>query len=211
MIDRRTMLSLGSGAAVVLIAARAEAQPRPPAGNVTALTGKASALADGAGERTLARGDPVQLAEMVQTAAQSRLGLQLGQRTIVNLGPSTKLKLDPHIVDAGGTFDLVEGSMLFEHTRPKGTAPGRAEIRSPYGLIAVRGTRFWAGINRGVFGVFVVDGQVDVSASGRTVSLAPGWGSDIAHPGAAPTQARAWPVPRQREIYMETLGFIPRR
>lgn len=211
MIDRRTMLGLGSGAAAALIADPAAAQPRPAAGNVTTLTGKASALADGAAERALAKGDPVQLAELVQTGAQSRLGLQLGQRTIVNLGPSTRLKLDPHIVDAGGTFDLVEGSVLFEHTRPKGTAPGRAEIRSPYGLIAVRGTRFWAGINRGVFGVFVVEGNVDVSAAGRTVSLAPGWGSDVTRPGAAPTEARVWPVPRQREIYMETLGFVPRR
>ena len=210
MIDRRTMLGLGSGAAAALIADPAAAQPRPAAGNVTTLTGKASALADGAAERALAKGDPVQLAELVQTGAQSRLGLQLGQRTIVNLGPSTRLKLDPHIVDAGGTFDLVEGSMLFEHTRPKGSAPGRAEIRSPYGLIAVRGTRFWMGINRGSFGVFVTEGRVDVSAAGDTVALMPGWGTDIARPGQRPSRPRAWPVERQREIYLHTLGVVPR-
>lgn len=209
MIDRRHVL--GAAGAFAATFAGAGASTARPAGNVTSLTGRATAVAGNGAERRLGLADPVALAELVQTAAESRLGLKLGATTLVNLGPSTRLKLDPFLVDAGGTFDLVEGSMLFEHVRPRGSPPGKAEIRSPYGLLAVRGTRFWAGINRGRFGVFVVEGKVDVSGGGRSVSLLAGWGTDVTRPGAAPASPRAWPVERQREIYRLTLGAVPRR
>ena len=70
--------------------------------------------------------------------------------------------------------------------------PGPIEIRSPYGLIAVRGTRFFAGLSNKVFGVFVEEGSVTVSAGGRQVIVGAGQGTDIARPGARPTDPRRW-------------------
>jgi ferric-dicitrate binding protein FerR (iron transport regulator) len=83
--------------------------------------------------------------------------------------------------------------MLFE--RPART-PSKVQIRSTFGLIAVRGTRFFAGPSNDVFGVFVEQGRVTVSAAGKSVTVRAGQGTNIARPGAAPTAPAPWKEPR---------------
>jgi ferric-dicitrate binding protein FerR (iron transport regulator) len=96
------------------------------------------------------------------------------------------------------SFTLEAGAVLFD--RPSGK-PAPVQIRSPFGLIAVRGTRFFAGPSAGVFGVFVQRGSVTVTAAGREVVLLMGQGTDISHPGDKPTTARRWRDPRIREAF----------
>ena len=84
--------------------------------------------------------------------------------------------------------------MLFD--RPEGSPPVPLRIRSTFGLIAVRGTRFFAGPSNDVFGVFVERGVVTVSAANKTVTVRTGQGTNIAYPGAAPTAPAAWGAPR---------------
>ena len=74
----------------------------------------------------------------------------------------------------------------------------KVNIRSPFGLISVRGTRVFAGPSRGVFGVFVQHGSVTVTAGGKTVTLEDGFGTDIARRGAAPTPPARWGEERVR-------------
>lgn len=201
MLTRRSLVVLGSAIAVV----------RPPeafaagAGQVIELTGKAVAVAASA-ERPLAVGAAIAVNDLVETAPASRLALQLGTDTFINLGPATKLRIEPHLLDVGGSFELIDGSVLIEHVRAPGREPHKAELKSPYGLIAVRGTRFFAGPSQGRFAVFVAEGRVDVSARNRTVTLEPGRGSDIARPGAAPTPAARWQAARIRAAYVLTTG-----
>ena len=57
--------------------------------------------------------------------------------------------------------------------KPKTAGP--INIRSPFGLISVRGTRLFAGPSKGVFGVFVVNGAVTVAAAGKTVTVQGGF------------------------------------
>ena len=71
-------------------------------------------------------------------------------------------------------------------------------MRSLFGLIAIRGTRVFAGPSNGVFGVFVVHGSVDVTAAGKTVKVDRGFGTNIAKPGDPPTDPAAWKPPRIR-------------
>jgi ferric-dicitrate binding protein FerR (iron transport regulator) len=71
-------------------------------------------------------------------------------------------------------------------------------IRSPFALIAVRGTRFFAGPSNGRFGVFVERGSVAVMAAGQQVVLHDGEGTDVSSPGARPTPVRRWQPPRIR-------------
>ena len=203
MIDRRSVMLLGSGFATGLAATRVMAAES--AGRVTTLTGTARA-SKAAIERTLAAGHDIGVGDLVQTDTGSRLGLMLGKDTRIMLGPSARLLIESHLVDAGGQFELVEGSMYFEHTRPRGTAPKKADVRSPYGLIAVRGTKFFAGFSEGNFGVFVAEGRVDVTSAQRTVVLHPGFGTEIARPGAAPAPARVWPAARIRKSLLLTTG-----
>ena len=66
------------------------------------------------------------------------------------------------------------------------------KIKSPYGLIAVRGTKFFAGPSNGVFAVFVDHGTVVVSAGGSDVVLRAGEGTDLNSRGANPTGVLRW-------------------
>ena len=70
--------------------------------------------------------------------------------------------------EAGG-FELQAGPLLLEHDE-NGPSIG-STVQSPYALIAVRGTRFFAGPSNDVFGVFVATGRVSVQAAGQSVLL----------------------------------------
>ena len=72
-------------------------------------------------------------------------------------------------------------------------------VRSPFGTIALRGTRVFAGPSNGVFGVFVERGVVDFTAGGAAVRLTAGEGSDVRHPGDKPTPPRLWGDERVRD------------
>ena len=69
-------------------------------------------------------------------------------------------------------------------------------VRSPFGLIAVRGTRFFAGPSNGVFSVFVERGAVQVVGVNTWVIVTGGSGTDIAQPGGEPTHPHPWGAAR---------------
>lgn len=188
-VDRRALLGL-AGAAVGAALLPGPAAGAEVAGRVASLSGRAQAEAAGA-IRALAVGEVIHVAETVSTGDDSRLALQLGPATMVNLGARTRLKIDRYLLEAGGELNLISGGVLFDR---KSEGPPRADtvIRSAYGLMAVRGTRFFAGMSRGVFGVFVEHGRVDVTGGGRTVRVTAGLGTDIARRGGRPTAPHRW-------------------
>ena len=89
--------------------------------------------------------------------------------------------------------------MVFD--RPEGLAKIDLTVRTAFGMIGVRGTKFFAGPSRGVFAVFVEHGLVEVSGAGVTRQVAPGQGVEIATPGAAPGEITQWGAARIREAY----------
>jgi ferric-dicitrate binding protein FerR (iron transport regulator) len=185
-----------SGIALVMAALRrADAQTTEPAGTIEEIKGEGFAEARSA-RRTLERNSPVFVADLIGTGAASRLLIHLGEQTRVRLGEQARIIIDRYLIDAGGEFRLEAGAMHFD--RPSGK-PSPIRIRSPYGLIAVRGTRFFAGPSAGVFGVFVERGSVSVTAAEREVVLLMGQGTDIPQPGDKPMTARRWRDMRIRE------------
>jgi hypothetical protein len=166
-----------------------------PAGTIETLRGEA--FAEGPKpRRALQPTAEIFIGDLVETAINSALTMHLGKTTFVKLGALAKFRIDNFVVDAGGTFDLEQGPMLIEHN-----GAGKSEdlhVRSSFGLIAVRGTMFFAGPSNDVFGVFVGTGVVAVTAGGRTVILRPGLGTNIANPGDAPTEPRRWSPGRIR-------------
>jgi ferric-dicitrate binding protein FerR (iron transport regulator) len=164
-----------------------------PVGSVEYVTGEAFAELEST-RRALDRSAPVFLSEEVVTGAASRLGIQLGRKTMVRLGEQARLKIDRFLVDAGGEMTLRSGPLLFDGQ------PRRAgvQIRSPFALIAVRGTRFFAGPSNDRFGVFVERGLVRVTSAGQQVILREGEGTDIALPGTPPTPVKRWSPERIR-------------
>ena len=190
--DRRWFV-LASGAALAGLAPRWANAEAGQAGSVEEIRGDAFAEAR-AVRRPLGPAAPLFIGDNVSTGAVSRLTMHLGRDTTLRLGERTRVTIDRFLVDAGGQISLHSGPVMFE--RPSGAAPTPVQIRSPFGLIAVRGTRFFAGPSKGVFGVFVAHGRVTVSSGGRRVVLENGQGTDIRGPGAAPTPAAAWGIPR---------------
>jgi ferric-dicitrate binding protein FerR (iron transport regulator) len=162
-------------------------------GSVEEVKGEVFAELD-AVRRTLDRAASIFLGDEVATGVASRLEMGLGRDTRIRLGEQARLKIDRFLVDAGGEMTLRSGPLLFD--RP----PRRAgvQIRSPFALIAVRGTRFFAGPSNDRFGVFVARGSVAVTAAGQQVVLREGEGTDIVSPGTPPTPVKRWGPERIR-------------
>ncbi len=181
------------------------------AGLISALGAQAASAADRAGEVQSSRGecfalstssrraltptDAVFIGDTVATGVQSALGLHLGIATEVRLGQQAQLRIDRFVINAGGTLVLAQGGMLLDHDTEKAGAANIA-VRSPFGLIAVRGTRFFAGPSNGVFGVFVERGAVMVVGVNQAVLVESGMGTNLARPGAEPTGAAPWGAAR---------------
>jgi ferric-dicitrate binding protein FerR (iron transport regulator) len=166
------------------------------AGEVDHILGSASAVTNGQ-DRELALRAQIYIDDLIKTGDGARLRLRLGRRTTLRLGERAQIKIDRYLVDAGGEIDLLTGAILFE--RPGKPAGPELKFRSPYGLIAVRGTRFFAGPSRGVFGVFVEAGKVQVTSAGTSVILGPRQGTDLRQVGAPPSKPAFWKRPRIRE------------
>jgi hypothetical protein len=152
---------------------------------------KGEAFVDARGQhRVIGRESPLFVNDRVGTGSDSRLVARLGRDTTLRLGERASLLIERFLIDAGGEINLQSGALLFE--RPPGSPPARVQIRSPYGLIAVRGTRFFAGPSNGVFGIFVEYGLVLVIAGGRRVALRARQGTNITQPGSRPTKPAPW-------------------
>jgi ferric-dicitrate binding protein FerR (iron transport regulator) len=190
--NRRWLLRNGALALPFILALR-PARAVERVGSVEEVKGQAFAELESA-RRVLDRAAPVFLGEEVVTGVASRLGIHLGRNTTVNLGDLARLKIDRYLVDAGGEMTLSSGPLLFDGH------PHRAGVKvlSPFALIAVRGTRFFAGPSNDRFGVFVERGSVMVAAAGQQVTLREGEGTDIVSPGTPPTTVKRWAPERIR-------------
>ncbi|MBV9632140.1 MAG: FecR domain-containing protein [Xanthobacteraceae bacterium] len=143
--------------------------------------------------RVLEPSAPLFIKDMVGTGSDARLTMHLGADTTLHLGQLARLTIDQFLVNAGGDLTLEAGSILFD------SPPGRLsplQIHTAFGLIAVRGTRFFAGPSNGVFGVFVERGSVAVSAAGVQVVVEEGQGTNISRPGDPPTPPAPWGAAR---------------
>jgi|SRR5215475_4572127 len=187
LLHRRSFIRLGATVLSLLVGRAAHGAE--PAGAIEDVKGEGFAES-GSARRVLQREAPVFIADRVGTGEASRLIIQLGRQTKVRLGSRARMTIDRYLVDAGGELTLESGPLLFD--RPQGAPPAPVQIRSPFGLIAVRGTRFFAGPSNGVFGVFVERGRVAVTAAGRSVVLQAGQGTDIIRPGAPPSPVTNW-------------------
>jgi ferric-dicitrate binding protein FerR (iron transport regulator) len=196
LLHRRSLLGAALASFGLVIAGDAKAESAQRAGAVESVKGEAFAEASAA-RRVLDRNAPVFLGDQCGTGAESRLSMQLGGNTRLRLGEKARITIDRYLVSAGGELTLQSGPMLFD--RAAGAAPTAIQIRTPFGLIAVRGTRFFAGPSRAVFGVFVERGTVTVTAGLGTVTLHAGEGTDIRYPGDAPSPPSRWGPPRIRE------------
>lgn len=157
-------------------------------GEVAASRGSAFLSRD-AGNEVAAKGALVLLDDTALTGDESRLDLKLGQATRLRLGANVSLKIDRFVAGRDATLTLEKGPVVIE--RSKG-AERQFEIKTPYALLAARGTEFFCGPSKGVVGVFVKTGIVDVITRHGSVRLKAGEGTDFAAPGDPPSPVKKW-------------------
>jgi hypothetical protein len=185
LMDRRSVISGLACAAAVPTTAPCVS----PIGSVESAIGPAQDEAHGV-KRPLATGAEIFIGDLVSTGEAARLAMLLGAATHVRMGSSTRLRVDRFLADARGELTFESGRLLID--RPEGSSRGDLRLRSPYGVIALRGTRVFAGPSKAAFAVFVERGVVDFTAGGATVRLTAGEGSDVRRRGDKPSPPSRW-------------------
>jgi len=186
---------------VTAAAARPVRAARARVGEVSSVTGAATALFSGDPPRPLALASPVMIEDVLATEASARLACRLDGGLVLRLGSGARLRIDSAVLrgpEAGVIFrDLGVGGPLLIDRPPAPDAPPIAVVL-PWARIGVRGTRVWGGVMDGVGAVFVQRGRVTVDALGVRVSLTEGQGVDIPlQPFGPPDLAvRRWGEPR---------------
>jgi hypothetical protein len=150
-------------------------------------------------DKPLAVGGQLFENDRVRTNAESFATLNLGTDTRVLLGAETELLVDSFIAGQGGTLELGTGRMVFD--RPEGLPKVDVAVRTAFGMIGVRGTKFFCGPSRAAFAVFVEHGSVSVARGGVTKIVAAGQGVEFHHRGDAPSEPANWGEARIKEAY----------
>lgn len=198
LLSRRALL-LGTAALPFATQALADARDLPldraQLGEVSEITGQGTLLRGDAVE-TLVPSTPLQEGDTVTTGQDGLALLLLDQRMRIQLGMGSVIELASFGAE-GGQLNL-DGAMVFD--RPEDMAPLPLRFSTLAGEIAVTGTRFFAGLSRGEYAVFVQRGSVEVSNAGVTRVLAAGDGCSMAQ-GQAPGEVSAWGEARIVEAF----------
>lgn len=192
-LTRRQLL----GAAALLAAGPPAALAEDSIGSVADIKGAATAMR-ASKSRDLGMQSAVFTGDAVTTAPNGRLSLALAGKTRLRLGGGTRVVLDKYVANSGGTLELGSGALKVD-AKP-GAFPKGLKVESPYAIIAVRGTVFYAGLLDKVYSVFVESGEVRVSAAGKAVNLGPGEGTGIRERGAKPGAVKKWKPPKIAKI-----------
>jgi len=135
--------------AAALVAAAALAAPAAPgvpsAGTITFLDGEASRLAGGTSAR-LEKGAAVFQGDVIETARRTRVELTLVDRSVLRLGPLSRVELDAAAFGKGSDDRRVSarlrvGNVWAHVTRALG-GEARFEVKTENAVAGVRGTTF---------------------------------------------------------------------
>jgi hypothetical protein len=125
-------------------AASADAQPAndEPIGNVATLTGSATVTRNNEATPLKAK-DDIFLNDVVQTAANSTLGITFNDATTFNLTANAQFTIDNYVYEDGGKqnsalFNIVKGTVAFAAAEVAHT--GDMKISTPTATLGIRGT-----------------------------------------------------------------------
>jgi hypothetical protein len=176
----------------------ASASAADTVGQVIRAQGTVLAVSQGE-ERALAPGSIVARDDTLETrGAGSRLEIRLIDGAQLALGENASLRVDDLVFNASdasrsrlslfvlGAFRMVTGQI-------NAAVGGEVQVSAPAASMVIRGTDFWAGPSDGVFGVLLLDGNVEVRTAGGAVTLdAPGEGTSVADANLPPAAVSNW-------------------
>lgn len=141
-----TVAAIATAFALVAWTGTAAAQDKAPVGYVKNVKGSATVTTDGQVVQAQP-GTPLHQGSSLKTDAQSSMGVIFKDNTMMSFGPSTVLTVDEYLYEPGqdqlklgvrmgkGTLNYVSG--VIAKLRPEAVT-----IKTPTGLIGVRGTQF---------------------------------------------------------------------
>ncbi len=118
----------------------------PPIGYVKNLTGEASVTTNG--DIISAKvGTPIYQNSVLNTRAQSSVGITLTDATIISLGPETEFAIDEFVYAPAKnklklSCRLTKGSLNYISGIIAKLQPDAVTVTTPSGIIGVRGTKF---------------------------------------------------------------------
>lgn len=143
----RHFMNLLGAASLALLSFLAHAQSEP-IGFVKTVTG--DAWVSTAGQRVKAQpGSAILLGSELKTAARSTMGVTFKDNTVMSFGPDTELTVDEYLyAPAQGQLKLGtrlgKGSLNYVSGVIAKLKPDAVTIKTPSGIIGVRGTQFVA-------------------------------------------------------------------
>ena len=163
-------------------------------------------------ETLIKSGAPLVNNDLVATGKKSFASMMLGSDTKIVMGENTEVLLDSFLAEQGGVIELVSGVMVFD--RPEGMPKIDLTIRTTFGQIGVRGTKFFVGKSRGTMAVFVEHGLVEVRSGETLRHVGIGEGVDIASDaktrslfGGGVSETKKWGKGRIEEAY-RSVGLL---
>ena len=157
--------------------------------------------------QALAPDDPVFIADLIVTGADSRVSIALGDRAMLTVGPRAQAEVSQYYTrpEDGlfrGVLSLLAGIVRVTFLADD---PDRAfEVRTRTAVASVRSTEWIVDLTVAGTGVLALDGRVTVlGVAGGEVVLAPGEGSDVAA-GAPPRPPNRWGATRVRDVVERT-------
>jgi hypothetical protein len=204
----------------------ADAQaPEEPVGNVATVTGKASVIRN---DKTtpLKVKDDIYLNDIVQTGANSALGITFVDATTFNLKANTKITIDNYVYENGGksnaaVFDVAKGTAAFVAAAVAKT--GDMKITTPTATLGIRGTTGLVEVPEGAAAnspnnVAVklypdADGrvgriEVNDRAGARLGFLTQGASGFTIRPGAGGARFAAVPLVISQTVVLRDQGFV---
>ena len=192
---------LGTLLLAVLFSVSSTAWAQSPAriGTVVQQAGSVTVLR-GAEPAVLRLGAPIFQGDRVITGAQSRIRIELTDRSVLAIGAETDIALTEQVSDAGGNPISNAVSLLYGIVRATVLSVGPRQsfdIETQSAIASARSTDWLVEAGPDGSAVFVVDGEVSVTArAGGSVLLTPGLGTDVIG-SAPPTAPMAWPAERR--------------
>ncbi len=113
-------------------------------GSVTDVKGTVQVIRSGA-ELAIEKGTRLYASDVIRTDTEAGVGIVLRDDTTLSLGPSSELKMSefefkPDEGILGMTLSVARGTLVYISGQIAKLAPGSAQIETPAGVAAVRGT-----------------------------------------------------------------------
>lgn len=201
----------------------AQQAPEEPIGNVATVTGSASVVRNNA-TTPLKVKDDIYLNDVVQTDANSSLGITFVDATTFNLKANAQITVDTYVYEDGGKnnagiFDVVKGTAAFAAAAVART--GNMQITTPTATLGIRGTTGLVEVPEGG-GTSATNniklypdadghvGRIEVNdrAGARLGSLTQGASGFTVRPGIGGTRASAVPLVIPPQMVQRDQGFV---